>query len=70
MVDRVSVQGMPGTRRSVSEYLVSVSTDNKTFTGVLEAEDGRKVRKIKKITRFPNYLAYYSNILPDWQVNT
>ena len=48
MADRVSVQGMPGTRRSVSEYLVFVSTDNKTFTGVLEAEDGRKVRKTKK----------------------
>ena len=45
MVDRVSVQGMPNTARSVSEYLLFVSTDNITFTEVSEAEDGRKVRK-------------------------
>ena len=43
IVDQVSVQGMPNTTRSVSEYLLYVSTDNKTFTEVLEAEDGRRV---------------------------
>ena len=42
------MQGMPGTRRSVSEYLLFVSTDNITFTEVLAAEDGGKVRKTKK----------------------
>ena len=45
MVDRVSVQGMPNTGRSVSEYLLLVSTDNVTFREVLEAEDQRRVRK-------------------------
>ena len=45
MVDRVSVQGMPNTTRSVSQYLLLVSTENINFFEVLEAKKGRKVRK-------------------------